>query len=270
MGPDEPAIVLYTSGSTGQPKGIVLSQATVLARVRNNILSMHLHNGDRFLSLGALGTTAGLVASMIALLGGALQFVTSASASGLTSLLGLIREEHVTILWGVPALLRLLFEVDGAREALGSLRLIRTFGERLLRADLQQWRSVLPVYCHFAITYGQTEVTAAQWFVPFGFAGDEAALPTGYLLPEHEFSLVDEAGRPVPEGGIGELVLRSRYVALGTWEHGRCSIGRARPDPSDPQLAHPPDRGPGAAAAGWPVTSARPARPPGEDTRPAG
>jgi len=236
MAPDEPAIVLYTSGSTGQPKGVVLSQATILARVRNNIVSMHLNSGDRFLSLGALGTTAGLVASFVALLGGALQFVTSASASGVSSILSLIRNERVTIVWGVPALLRLLFDADCARDAVVSLRLIRTFGDRLLRADLLRWRTVLPAHCHVAITYGQTEVTAAQWFVPAEFAGNEAALPTGYLLPEHQFAVVDEAGRAVGNGEIGELILRSRYVALGTWEHGRCSIGRARPDPAAPNL----------------------------------
>lgn len=236
IAPDEPAIVLYTSGSTGQPKGIVLSQATVLARVRNNIVSMHLNSDDRFLSLGALGTTAGLVASIVALLGGSMQFVMSAPASGAGSLLSLIRDERVTILWGVPALLRLLFEADGARGALTSLRLVRTFGDRLLKADLEGWRAVLPGASHVAITYGQTEVTAAQWFVPAGFTSNEAALPTGYLLPEHQFAVVDETGSPVGEGEIGELTLRSRYVALGTWEHGRCAAGRARSDQSEPLL----------------------------------
>jgi len=234
--PDEPAIVLYTSGSTGQPKGIVLSQSTILSRVRNNIVSMHLNRNDRFLSLGALGTTAGLVASMAALLGGSMQFVMSATSSGATCLLSLIRDERVTILWGIPALLRLLFEVDGACKALVSLRIVRTFGDRLLNTDLKQWRSVLPRCCHVAITYGQTEVTAAQWFVPADFTSNEASLPTGYVLPEHQFAIVDENGGPVDEGEIGELVLRSRFVALGTWERGRCAVGRSRPDPYDPRL----------------------------------
>lgn len=97
LGPDDPAIILYTSGSAGKPKGIVPSQATILTRVRNNIVAMHLSRSDCFLSLGALGTTAGLVASMVALLGGSLQFVVSVSATGASSLLGLIRDEHVTI-----------------------------------------------------------------------------------------------------------------------------------------------------------------------------
>ena len=235
-GPDEAAIILYTSGSTGQPKGIVLTQATILARVRNNIISMHLHDGDRFLSLGALGTTAGLVASMVALLGGAQQFVMSVSTAGAGNLLGLIRDQQVTILWGVPALLRLLFESDGAREALTSLRLVRTFGDRLLKVDLEAWRGVLPRAAHFAVTYGQTEVTAAQWFVPRGFVSDDASLPTGYILPEHQFAVLGDDGEPVAQGAVGELVLRSRYVALGEWKDGRCSGGRVHPDPLDPRL----------------------------------
>jgi amino acid adenylation domain-containing protein len=235
LGPDDPAIVLYTSGSTGQPKGIVLSQATILTRVRNNIIAMHLRRADCFLSLGALGTTAGLVASMVALLGGSLQLVVSVSATGASSLLSLIRDHHVTILWGVPALLRLLFENSKAAEALASLRVVRTFGDRLLNTECAAWRAVLPDTCHLAITYGQTESTIAQWYVPRDFSGDVAAVPTGYLLPEHEYAVLEEDGTAAADGQVGELVLRGRCVALGEWEHGGVVSGRLRPDPFDPR-----------------------------------
>jgi len=235
LGSDDPAIVLYTSGSTGQPKGIVLSQATVLTRTRNNIVAMHLSPADRFLSLGALGTTAGLVASMVALLGGSLQFVMNISATGASLLLDLIRDRRVTIVWGVPAVLRLLFEVDAAAPALASLRVVRTFGDRLLSAECAAWRAALPETCHLAITYGQTESTTAQWYVPRDFTADVAALPTGYLLPEHEYAILDDDGTVAAEGEVGELVLRSRYVALGEWDHGAVVAGRLRPDPVDPK-----------------------------------
>jgi len=233
LGPDEPAIVLYTSGSSGQPKGIVLSQATILTRVRNNIVAMHLGRSDCFLSLGALGTTAGLVASIMALLGGSLQLMISVWAAGASKLLELIRSERVTIIWGVPALLRLLFEHRMAVEALAGVRVIRTFGDRLLNTDWVAWRAVLPATCHLAITYGQTEATVAQWFVPRDFTAD-GAMPTGYLLPEHEYVIFEEDGTPAAEGNVGELVLRSRCVALGEWEHGRVVSGRLRRDPLNP------------------------------------
>ncbi len=235
LGSDDPAIVLYTSGSTGEPKGIVLSQATVLTRTRNNIVAMHLSPADRFLSLGALGTTAGLVASMVALLGGSLQFVKNISAMGASLLLDLIRDRQVTIVWGVPVVLRLLFEADAAAAALASLRVVRTFGDRLLSTECAAWRASLPETCHLAITYGQTEATTAQWYVPRDFTADVAALPTGYLLPEHEYAILDEEGTVAAEGEVGELVLRSRYVALGEWDHGAVIAGRLRPDPVDPK-----------------------------------
>jgi len=231
--PDDPAIVLYTSGSEGQPKGIVLSQVTVLTRVRNNIVAMHLGPSDRFLSLGALGTTAGLVASLVALLGGALQFVVSVSAAGASNLLGLIRENRVTIVWGVPALMGLLFEDRQAAEALESLRMIRTFGDRLLSTECAAWRATLPSTCHLAITYGQTEATIAQAYLPRHFVSDVAALPTGYLLPEHEYAILADDGSPAAEGEVGELVVRSRFVALGEWMHGEVVPGRLQRDPVD-------------------------------------
>lgn len=233
LGPDEPAIVLYTSGSTGRPKGIVLSQATILDRVRKRIVSMHLHRGDRVLSLGALGTTAGLIASLAALLAGGRHFILSVSAAGVANLLSLIRDERITILQGVPALFRLILEAEGAREALAALRVVRTSGERLLRKDLETWRAILPANCDFGVAYGQTEISVSSWSVPREYAGKEAIVPAGYLAPGLEFAIVDEDGRPVPHGEVGELFIRSRYVALGEWANGQCVPGRARPDPVD-------------------------------------
>ena len=232
---DEPAIVLYTSGSTGEPKGIVLSQAGVLWRVRNGIVGDHLNRRDRFLSLAALDTTSGMMASLSALLSGCLQLIVSVSGDGIGSLLALIREERVTILRGVPALLRMLFELDGSVDAFSYLRVVRTYGERVPWADLVKWRAIPPVGCHFCIAYGQTEGYASQWFVPPARAGD-GALPVGYLLPGQRYAIVDDAGNSVAPGEVGELIIRSSYVALGVWEDGRCRPGGARPDASDPDF----------------------------------
>jgi amino acid adenylation domain-containing protein len=236
IGPDDPAIVLYTSGSTGRPKGIVLSQATILDRARKRILAMHLHREDRFLSLGALGSTAGLIASLAVLLCGGEQFILSVSAAGVSSLLSLIRDERITVLQGVTALLRLLFEADGATESLVSLRLVRTAGERLLRKDLDAWRAVLPATCDFAVGYGQTEISVSAWSVPREYEGNERLVPVGYLAPDLEFAIVGEDGRHVRQGEVGELLIRSRYVALGEWESGRCVRGRTLPDPVDARI----------------------------------
>ena len=100
---------------------------------------------------------------------------------------------------------------------------------------LVKWRAIAPVGCHFCIAYGQTEGYASQWFVPPARVGD-GALPVGYLLPGQRYAIVDDAGNSVAPGEVGELIIRSPYVALGVWQDGRCKPGGARPDASDPDF----------------------------------
>jgi acyl-coenzyme A synthetase/AMP-(fatty) acid ligase/thioesterase domain-containing protein/acyl carrier protein len=231
-GPDEPAIVLYTSGSTGEPKGIVLSQAAILWRLRNAIVQ-DLNRRDRLLCLPALDTTSGFFASLGALLSGCLQFLVSVSTDGIGGLLSLIRAERITILGGVPAVLRLLFELGGSADAFAHLRVVRAYGERLPWADLVKWRAILPADCRVAIAYGQTEGYASAWFVPPDCTSGDGTAPVGYLLPEQQYAIVDDAGNSVASGEVGELIIRSRYVALGEWEDGQCKPGRARLEGTD-------------------------------------
>jgi acyl-coenzyme A synthetase/AMP-(fatty) acid ligase/acyl carrier protein len=83
--------------------------------------------------------------------------------------------------------------------------------------------------------YASTEAMfCASWFVPRDFADDEARLPAGYPLADQEYALLDESGCPVADGEQGELVLRSRHIACGEWQDGRCVAGRIAPDPSRP------------------------------------
>ena len=174
-----------------------------------------------------------MMASLSGLLSGCLQLIVSVSGDGIGSLLALIREERVTILRGAPALLRLLFELDGSVAAFAHLRVVRIYGERVLWADLVKWRANSPVGCHFCVAYGQTEGYASQWFVQAARASD-GAVPVGYLLPGQRYAIIDDAGNLVAPGDVGELIVKSQYVALGVWEGGRCRPGGARPDTSDP------------------------------------
>jgi acyl-coenzyme A synthetase/AMP-(fatty) acid ligase len=77
-------------------------------------------------------------------------------------------------------------------------------------------------------------ITFAQWFVPPFFEQEERKLPVGYPLPDHDFKIVDEDGQAVTPGDIGELVVRSRNIALGEWAGDRWAAGRLLEDPNDP------------------------------------
>src|SRR4029077_5197196 len=71
MGVDEPACVLFTSGSTGLPKGIVNSQRNLLQRVAQSINAAHINTADRLLTLASPGTIVAVRDVMTALLAGA-------------------------------------------------------------------------------------------------------------------------------------------------------------------------------------------------------
>ena len=74
----------------------------------------------------------------------------------------------------------------------------------------------------------------AQWVVPPEDVREELRVPAGVLHLCHDYALLDETGQPVAEGEPGELVLRSRYVALGEWRDGRMVPGRMEPVPDHP------------------------------------
>ena len=236
LGADDPAIVVYTSGSTGRPKGVVQSQRAILCRARQVIDAWHMHRDDGLLSLSIPTTIAGLTCCIAALLSGSRQVIVDLLDDSMLRVLTMLRRERVTIMIGFPDLLRGIVGLSNAGGMLAGLRIVRTAGGALLRSDVEAWRAVLPPGCHLMTTFGSTEMmTFAQRFVP-PQPEDTVRLPAGYPLVDHEFMVVDTDGQPVPLGDIGELVVRSRHIAVGEWQEGRCVPGRFLPVADDATL----------------------------------
>jgi amino acid adenylation domain-containing protein len=235
---DAPCLIIYTSGSTGRPKGIVRSQRQMLARAVHRAEQFRLSPLDRMLLLYPLSSGPGVTAFFAALLSGGAVHVANASAIGARAVLAAARGVGITTVSSVPALLRMLFALDGAGEAFGHLRSIYTSSESLLRPDVEAWRRVLPPGVAIRIGYGLTEgAPLADWFLPPDLPGTAARLPIGYPIPWHDLAITDADGVPVPDGRPGELWARGRLLSLGEWRHGRCEPGRLLADPDDPSGA---------------------------------
>lgn len=234
--PDDPAVIVYTSGSTGDPKGVVLSQHAILHRAGQLINSLHLSAADRSLPLGSPCTIAGIQQVLEALLSGALLVKLDLQRVGFGAVLDTIRDRHVTLLFATPTLLRSLARLDGAGDRLGSLRCVHPSGEVLLGADLDLLRRCLPASCGILVVYGLTEAPAiCQWFVPRDRSEEERArVAVGYRLPGCDCAVLDPDDRRLGFEETGELVIHSRYTALGQWRGGRRVPGRFRSDPADP------------------------------------
>ena len=185
---------------------------------------------DVFMPLSGPTTIAGCREILSALLTGARLHVVDVEAIGLRGLLRQMRSEGVTITYIVPALLRAVIAASEPGD-FKSLRIIRIGGEKVLWTDIALVRKVVQPACFIQVSYLSTETTGTQWFIPRDWDEQDVTVPVGYLLPGISFAIIDEDGGSVPTGGVGELVIRSRYVLLGYWENGKLSP--ALPDTDD-------------------------------------
>lgn len=234
---DQPAVILYTSGSTGKPKGICNNQGALLQRVCEATNASHIRSDDQMLLLSSPGTIAGEREMFAALLNGATLNLCDPQHDGLHQILNVMRERRITLCYIVPALFRMLFRAPGAAAALASLRVLRIGGDITLASDLRLFREVAPAGCHLLASFSATEMPAVfQWFVPQHWQADSIRLPVGYARPETAFQVLDDDGNPVAPGAFGELVVKSRYLALGHWQQGRLIPGPIETDDADPSL----------------------------------
>jgi len=220
MDVEEPACVLFTSGSTGRPKSIVNSQQNLLQRVAQSINAAHINAADRLLTLAPPCTIVGVRDVMTALLAGASIHLLDPHGVGAREILNAIRAEGVTILFAFPALLRSVVAARDERADV-SLRLVRVGGDTTLWSDIETLRAWLSPEAAVQVIYAATEAPMMQWFVADKCRRQDARIPIGYPLPGNSLALVDEDGRATPPGEVGELIVRSRYVSLGSWVEGR-------------------------------------------------
>jgi acyl-coenzyme A synthetase/AMP-(fatty) acid ligase len=161
--------------------------------------------------------------------------LTSLAEDGAGTTLRLIERERVTCAVFQPPMLRVLLSLERAPAAFAGMRCLRIGAAGLPRADLVALRRSLPPDCAVWHTYASTEALfVASWQIPPDDSGPEATVAVGMPQPNHDYALLDEADRPVAPGEPGELVLRSRYLALGEWRQGHVVPGSMLPVPNRP------------------------------------
>ena len=226
MGADEPACVLFTSGSTGRPKSVVNSQRNLLRRVAQSIDAAHINAQDRLLTLASAGTIVGVRDVITALLAGASIHLLDPQGVGAREILDAIHTEAITILFAFPALLRSV--VAARRGPAGPcLRLARVGGDTTVWSDVETLRGWLVPDAAIQVVYAATEAPMLQWFVDEACRREDARVPVGYPLPGNRLAIVDEQDRATPSGEVGELVVGSRFVSLGSWADGRVAHDRS-------------------------------------------
>jgi acyl-coenzyme A synthetase/AMP-(fatty) acid ligase/acyl carrier protein len=194
--------------------------------------SCHLNPDDRFILLTTAGTVVGIRNILAALLNGSALYIADPRSIGINGVLRTLQYQRITFCNAVPTLLRELVKAKEAKRAFANLRVLRLGGEAIRTRDIALFRTVLPPLCHIQVSYGLTESASIfQWFAPANWAADDPRMPCGYSVPEQSIWLVPEDGA----SSRGELVVKSRFLALGYWQNGH--LQRAfEQDPGDPSL----------------------------------
>jgi mycobactin phenyloxazoline synthetase len=219
--PAQLAYVLFTSGSTGEPKGVEVTHDAAMNTVESMISRFDLDSRDRFLALSALEADMSVLEIFAPLrVGGAIVVVDEADRREPGVWARVVDAHKVTGLNVMPGALEMLLNVGG--HDLSSLRTVLVGGDWVRPAQARRLRIESP-HVRFAALGGATEtaIHATIFEVlfedgePANLAADASAVPYGVPLPNIACRIVNDAGDDCPDWVVGELWISGRGVARG-------------------------------------------------------
>jgi acyl-CoA synthetase (AMP-forming)/AMP-acid ligase II len=215
--PDEEdvAVILYTSGTTGHPKGAMLTHLNIAHSVTVRALCRGLGREDRALLAVPASHSIGLVATVLTMIhvGGSTVMMRAFKAR---RFLELVAAERVTVTNMVPAMYQLcLLDPDLSAFDLSSWRIGTFGGAPMPEPAITRLAERLP---HLQLNngYGATETAAAITLLPLGHTARHLD-SVGQVVPCAELRIMDEAGREVPVGEAGEIWIKGPMVVPGYW-----------------------------------------------------
>lgn len=218
ISPDDLAWILYTSGSTGQPKGVAHTHRNVLHMVMNYTNNVHMSPEDRFVLLLSYSVHFGAFSTFATLLNGAGLYPFDIREGGLAPLTDWLLGQQVTVYCSVPTVFRHFAGALTGKEIFPSLRLIFLGGEPVYKKDVELFKKCFSQDCVFVNRLGSTETDAIRmYFMDKETPIADINVPCGYPLDDQEVLLLDDNRQPVACDSVGQIAVRSRFISQGYW-----------------------------------------------------
>jgi long-chain acyl-CoA synthetase len=213
--PSELAALMFTSGSTGNPRGVMVSHGNIVANTNSILQYLELTSEDRMMTVLPFHYCFGASLLHSHLRAGASLVIDSRFMYPELVLQRMI-DAQCTGFAGVPSHFQILLRRSSLRERkFPSLRAVQQAGGPLPAASIQELRQALPDAKIF-IMYGQTEATARLSYLPPELLEQKLG-SIGKGLPGTNLAVLGESGHPVRPGEVGEIVAEGANITLGYW-----------------------------------------------------
>jgi amino acid adenylation domain-containing protein len=208
----------YTSGATGRPKGVMYTHRQFRRNAAIHTEAMQYTERDRLPLLSTMGAGQGASGLWPALLNGATICPFPVKSKGITGLAEWFVNYRLTVYVSSASIFRTLCKAITDPNVFSGARAIRLASESVTADDFGLFLKLFPPDSIFVHTLSSSETSNIAWHrwtqhdsVP------EGRIPIGTVSRNIEVSLVGNDGGPVPSGQIGEILVKSRYVAGGYW-----------------------------------------------------
>jgi amino acid adenylation domain-containing protein len=228
--PDALAYILYTSGSTGLPKGVMQNHRNVMHFIRVYTNNLHISEDDRLTLISSYSFDGAIMDIFGALLNGSTLYPLNIKEETAENILQWLIDQEITLYHSTPTVYRYLLSSVDIQKKFPKIRLVVLGGEEVFRRDVELYKKHFEPNSIFINGLGPSESTVTlQYFMNGHTELSRTAVPVGYPVEETEILLLNDVGEEAEV--YGEISIRSPHIALGYWQKPELTNKVFLPDP---------------------------------------